>query len=444
MLLSAGAGGHNRFQSGCLNLCKFVISGGQTLKGELTVSGSKNAALPIIAAAILAEEPCTIENIPDIADVKSMLEILRKLGAGIEELDNNTIRIDAARITSHEATFNLVSTLRGSYYLIGAFLAKFGRAEVSLPGGCKLGTRPIDQHLKGFQALGVDVEEAYGKVKAKSVSEDGLLHANNIYLDVVSVGATINLMLAACKAVGQTVIENCAREPHVVDVANFLNSMGAKIRGAGTDIIKITGVPNLHGVGMYSIIPDQIEAGTYMIAAAATGGDVTVKNIIPRHQESLTAKLQEMNIGVEEGEDWIRIYDTGSVSAANVKTLPYPGFPTDMQPQITVLLSQADGTSKITESVTDFRFQYTEELKRMGADITINGKMAMVSGPKCLKGTIVRAPDLRGGAALVIAALMAEGDTVIQDVQIIDRGYDDIVGKLRSVGAKIDRIEDDN
>ncbi len=251
-------------------------------------------------------------------------------------------------------------------------------------------------------------------------------------------------MLAACKAAGQTVIENCAREPHVVDVANFLNSMGAKIRGAGTDIIKITGVPHLHGVETYSIIPDQIEAGTYMIAAAATGGDVTVKNIIPRHQESLTAKLQEMHVGVEEGEDWIRIYQEGSVSAAHIKTLPYPGFPTDMQPQITVLLSQAEGTSKIVESVTDFRFQYTEELKRMGADITVNGKMAMVSGPKNLKGTIVRAPDLRGGAALVIAALTADGDTVIQDVQFIDRGYDNLVGKLRSVGAQIERLEDDD
>ena len=438
-------GGRKNYSSEwVLVLCKFVITGGQTLRGELTVSGSKNAALPIVSAAILAEGPCTIENIPDIADVQAMLDILRKLGAVVEELDRNTIRIDATKVSSHEATFDLVSKLRGSYYLMGAFLGRFGQAVVSLPGGCKLGTRPIDQHLKGFQALGVDIEEAYGKVTAKAYDESGLLHGNNIYLDVVSVGATINLMLAACKAAGQTVIENCAREPHVVDVANFLNSMGAKIRGAGTDIIKITGVPKLHGVEMYSIIPDQIEAGTYMIAAAATGGEITIKNIIPRHQESLTAKLQEMSIGVEEGEDWIRIYNNGSVSAAHVKTLPYPGFPTDMQPQITVLLSRADGTSKIVEGVTDFRFQYTEELKRMGADITVNGKMAMVSGPKSLKGTIVRAPDLRGGAALVIAALMAEGDTVIQDVQFIDRGYDNIVGKLQSVGARIVRVEDDN
>ena len=425
-------------------MCKFVITGGQTLTGELTVSGSKNAALPIIAATVLSNGPCTVENIPDIADVQSMLDILKKLGANIEEIDKNTVRIDSTMITSHEATFELVSKLRGSYYLMGAFLGKFGQAVVSLPGGCKLGTRPIDQHLKGFQALGVDIVEAYGKVTAKAQDQDGVLKGTNIYLDVVSVGATINLMLAACKAAGQTVIENCAREPHVVDVANFLNSIGAKIRGAGTDIIKITGVPYLHGVGMYSIIPDQIEAGTYMIAAAATGGEITVRNIIPRHQESLTAKLQEMSIGVDEGEDWIRIYNAGRVSAAHVKTLPYPGFPTDMQPQITVLLSQADGTSKIVEGVTDFRFQYTEELKRMGADITVNGKMAMVSGPKNLKGTIVRAPDLRGGAALVIAALMAEGDTIIQDVQFIDRGYDDLVGKLTSVGAKIVRVEDDN
>ena len=425
-------------------MCKFVITGGQTLTGELTVSGSKNAALPIIAATVLSNGPCTVENIPDIADVQSMLDILKKLGANIEEIDKNTVRIDSTMITSHEATFELVSKLRGSYYLMGAFLGRFGQAVVSLPGGCKLGTRPIDQHLKGFQALGVDIVEAYGKVTAKAQDKDRVLRGTNIYLDVVSVGATINLMLAACKAEGQTVIENCAREPHVVDVANFLNSMGAKIRGAGTDIIKITGVPYLHGVGMYSIIPDQIEAGTYMIAAAATGGEITIRNIIPRHQESLTAKLQEMSIGVDEGEDWIRIYNAGRVSAAHVKTLPYPGFPTDMQPQITVLLSQADGTSKIVEGVTDFRFQYTEELKRMGADITVNGKMAMVSGPKNLKGTIVRAPDLRGGAALVIAALMADGDTIIQDVQFIDRGYDDLVGKLTSVGAKIVRVEDDN
>lgn len=427
-----------------MNLCKFAITGGKPLRGELTVSGSKNAALPIIAATVLAGSSCTIENIPDIADVRSMLDILRKLGAHIEEIDRTTIHIDTSNVSSHEATFSLVSKLRGSYYLMGAFLGRFGQAVVSLPGGCKLGTRPIDQHLKGFQALDVDIKEAYGKVIAKANSYDGLMYANNIYLDVVSVGATINLMLAACKAVGQTVIENCAREPHVVDVANFLNSMGAKIRGAGTDIIKITGVPVLHGVKMYSIIPDQIEAGTYMIAAAATKGDLTVKNIIPRHQESLTAKLQEMNVGVEEGEDWIRIYDNGQIQSAHVKTLPYPGFPTDMQPQITVLLSQADGTSKIVESVTDFRFQYTEELKHMGADITVNGKMAMVSGPRSLKGMTVQAPDLRGGAALIIAALMAEGDTLIQDVQVIDRGYDNIVGKLQSVGADIVRIEDDD
>ena len=264
-----------------------MITGGQTLNGELTVSGSKNAVLPIICATVLAGGPCTIENIPNIADVHSMLNILKKLGADVEKLDKNTIKIDTTNINTYEATFDLVSKLRGSYYLMGAFLGRFGKAVVSLPGGCKLGTRPIDQHLKGFQALGVDIEEAYGKITAETYDKEGLMYANNIYLDVVSVGATINLMLAACRAAGQTVIENCAREPHVVDVANFLNSMGAKIRGAGTDIIKITGVPHLHGVQTYSVIPDQIEAGTYMIAAAATGGNVTVKNIIPRHQESL-------------------------------------------------------------------------------------------------------------------------------------------------------------
>lgn len=426
-----------------LNLCKFMVTGGHPLKGELTVSGSKNAVLPIISATVLAEGTCTIENIPEIADVSSMLDILKKLGAKVENINKNTIKIDTKDIQTHEATFDLVSKLRGSYYLMGAFLGRFGKAVVSLPGGCKLGTRPIDQHLKGFQALGVDVDEGGGKVTARAQDESGLLKANNIYLDVVSVGATINLMLASCRAVGQTIIENCAREPHVVDVANFLNSMGARIRGAGTDVIKITGVPTLHGVENYSVIPDQIEAGTYMIAAAATGGDVVIKNIIPRHQESLTAKLQEMNVGVEEGEDWIRIYNNGPITAANVKTLPYPGFPTDMQPQITVLLALASGTSKIVESVTDFRFQYTEELKRMGADITVNGKMAMVSGPRQLHGMTVQAPDLRGGAALIIGGLAADGETVVQDVRFIDRGYDDIVGKLQSIGAKIKRVEDE-
>ena len=421
-------------------MCKFVITGGQTLRGELTVSGSKNAALPIVSAAILAEGPCTIENIPDIADVQAMLDILRKLGAVVEELDRNTIRIDATKVSSHEATFDLVSKLRGSYYLMGAFLGRFGQAVVSLPGGCKLGTRPIDQHLKGFQALGVDIEEAYGKVTAKAYDESGLLHGNNIYLDVVSVGATINLMLAACKAAGQTVIENCAREPHVVDGANFLNSMGAKIRGAGTDIIKITGVPKLHGVEMYSIIPDQIEAGTFMCAAAATRGDIMVKNVIPKHLEATTAKLEEIGCQVEEFDDAVRVVANKRLTRTHVKTMPYPGYPTDMQPQFAVALTLAEGTSIVTESIFENRFKYADELSRMGANIKVEGNTAIIDGVEKLTGARVSAPDLRAGAALVIAGLAAEGFTVVDDIVYIQRGYERFEDKLRSLGAEIERV----
>ena len=418
---------------------QYVIKGGNPLVGEVDIAGAKNAALAILSAAIMTDETILIENLPDVRDINVLLEAISEIGAQVERVDKSTVKINGSTIGNLSVDYEYIKKIRASYYLLGALLGKYKHAEVPLPGGCNIGSRPIDQHLKGFRALGAEVDIRHGAIVAKAEN----LHGSHIFLDVVSVGATINIMMAASMAAGRTIIENAAREPHVVDVANFLNSMGANIKGAGTDVIRIRGVEKLHRTE-YSIIPDQIEAGTYMIAAAATGGEITIKNIIPRHQESLTAKLQEMSIGIEEGEDWIRIYNNGSVSAAHVKTLPYPGFPTDMQPQITVLLSQADGTSKIVEGVTDFRFQYTEELKRMGADITVNGKMAMVSGPKNLKGTIVRAPDLRGGAALVIAALMAEGDTVIQDVQFIDRGYDNIVGKLQSVGAKIVRVEDDN
>lgn len=418
---------------------QYVIKGGNPLVGEVEIGGAKNAALAILSAAIMTDETILIENLPDVRDINVLLEAIAGIGAQVDRIDRSTVKINGSTIADISVDYEYIKKIRASYYLLGALLGKYKHAEVPLPGGCNIGSRPIDQHLKGFRALGASVKILHGAI----VAETENLHGSHIFLDVVSVGATINIMMAAAMASGRTIIENAAREPHVVDVANFLNSMGANIKGAGTDVIRIKGVEKLHRTE-YSIIPDQIEAGTYMIAAAATGGEITIKNIIPRHQESLTAKLQEMSIGIEEGEDWIRIYNNGSVSAAHVKTLPYPGFPTDMQPQITVLLSQADGTSKIVEGVTDFRFQYTEELKRMGADITVNGKMAMVSGPKNLKGTIVRAPDLRGGAALVIAALMAEGDTVIQDVQFIDRGYDNIVGKLQSVGAKIVRVEDDN
>jgi UDP-N-acetylglucosamine 1-carboxyvinyltransferase len=325
---------------------------------------------------------------------------------------------------------------------MGALLGRFGQMEVSLPGGCNLGARPIDQHLKGFQALGVDINTQFGAVKGVAKDESGKLIGANIYLDIASVGATINLMLAAVKAAGQTVIENCAKEPHVVDVANFLNAMGANVRGAGTDIIKINGVPSMPGGITYSIIPDQIEAGTFMVAAAVTGGDVTVKNLIPRHQESLTAKLEEMNVGVEEGEDWIRVFKKDVINAANVTTQVYPGFPTDMQPQISVLLTLAQGTSQVTESVTGFRFQYTEELRRMGADIMVNGKTATIKGIEGLKGAQLRCPDLRAGAALVIAGLAAEGLTELQNIYCVDRGYVRFEEKLRGLGAHIARIRD--
>lgn len=417
---------------------KLVVRGGIPLKGELTVSGSKNASVAIIPAVLLADSPCIIENVPRILDVKLMIDILVSLGADCKWLGENTIRIDATKITEYKAVHKNMSRLRGSYYFIGALLARFGKAEVLMAGGCNLGVRPIDQHLKGFQAMGAYAVEEYDMVTARA--ENGLKGAN-VFFDVVSVGATINLMLAACKAEGLTILENCAREPHVVDVANFLNAMGANIKGAGTDVIRIKGVSCIRGGITYSVIPDQIEAGTFMIAAAATAGDVVIKNIISRHQESLTAKLLEMNVGVEEGEDWIRIYSKGDLRASAVKTRPYPGFPTDMQPQITVLLSLANGQSQVSEGVWDSRFQYVDELKRMGADITVAGKMAIVNGKRHFKGTSVCCPDLRAGAALVIAALAAAGETDIHHVQYIDRGYDHIEIKLRHLGADIRREE---
>ena len=421
---------------------KFVIEGGVPLNGEVCVSGSKNAAVGILPAVLLSDAPCTIENLPDIVDVKLMIEILEKMGAECTWIDPGTIKIDPTGITSSAALYDVVSKLRGSYYLMGALLGRFGQMEVSLPGGCNLGARPIDQHLKGFQALGVNIQTQFGAVKGSAKEPDGKLVGANIYLDIASVGATINLMLAAVKARGQTVIENCAKEPHVVDVANFLNAMGANVRGAGTEIIKITGVPSMHGGVSYSIIPDQIEAGTFMVAAAIIGGDVKVTYLIPRHQESLTAKLEEMNVGVEEGEDWIRIFNRGPVTSANVTTQVYPGFPTDMQPQIAVLLTLSEGVGIVTESVTGYRFQYTEELRRMGADITVNGKTATIKGIEGLKGAQLRCPDLRAGAALVLAGLAADGLTEVSNIYCIDRGYVQFEEKLRKIGAHIARIND--
>lgn len=414
---------------------KLVIHGQKRLKGEVSISGAKNAAVAILPATILSDEACVIENLPDILDVNILKEILADFGAKIETINNSSIQIDTSGINSYCADNNQIGKLRASYYLMGALLGRFKKAVVPFPGGCDFGVRPIDQHIKGFEALGAKVEIEHGKV---ILSAQKLVGAP-IYLDVVSVGATINIMLAAVKAEGVTTIENAAKEPHIVDVANFLNSMGADIKGAGTDVIKIRGTKSLKGKHSYSIIPDQIEAGTYMIAAAATKGDVLIKNIIPKHMESLTAKLQEMNVKVDIYDDSIRVCCKDKLQKANIKTLPYPGFPTDLQPPVTALLCRAEGTSTITEGVWDNRFQYVDELKRMGAKIKVEGRMAVIEGPVQLTGAPVRAMDLRAGAAMVIAGLMARGKTVISNVEYIDRGYEKLVEKLRALGADIER-----
>jgi len=420
-------------------LKKLTITGGIPLKGEVTISGSKNAAVGILPAVLLVDSPVTIENVPNVTDIRIILDILRSLGATCEQ-NGDVVKIDPTGVKTFIADNERINRLRGSYYFIGALLGRFGHAEVVLPGGCNFCLRPIDQHLKGFSALGANIVEEYGMVKAHSLH--GLV-GTHIYMDVVSVGATINIMLAACKAEGQTVIENCAKEPHVVDVANFLNSMGANIKGAGTNVIRIKGVKSLDGGGVYSVIPDQIEAGTYMIAAAATGGDVIVRNIIPTHMEALSAKLKEMNVGIDEYDDAIRVYNKGMIRAANVKTLPYPGFPTDLQPQIVTLLSLADGESSVREDVWESRFQYIPDLCRMGAEVRLAGRSAIVVGGKRFKGTTVKCPDLRAGAAFVIAALAAEGKTDITEIKYIDRGYCNLEEKLRTLGAFIERVEVD-
>ncbi len=414
---------------------KFVINGQKPLKGDVYISGGKNSTVAILPAAILVDGPCRIENVPSIRDVTILKEILEKLGAQITQDDNSTITIDSTYINQYSAPYDMVKCMRASYYLLGALLGRFKKAEVAFPGGCDFGFRPIDQHIKGFEAMGAKVEVEHGIIKLNAER----LVGSQIYLDVVSVGATINLMLAAVKAEGTTTIENAAKEPHVVDVANFLNAMGANVKGAGTDVIKIKGVQALQGGAVHSIIPDQIEAGTFMIAAAATGGDVTVKNIIPKHMESLSAKLVEMNIGVIEGEDWIRVAGSNKINKANIKTLPYPGFPTDLHPPAAVLLCLADGTSTITEGVWDLRFQYVDELKRMGAQIKVEGRMAVIEGTGKLSGAPVKAMDLRAGAALVIAGLIAAGRTEVYETKYIDRGYENFEEKLRSLGADISR-----
>ena len=415
---------------------KIIISGGKPLIGQIPVSGMKNAAVAIILSTILTEDRCIIENLPDISDVNVSLQILESIGVKVKKIGKNTVEIDASVVTPGIAPYELVSKMRASYYLIGAELGRFGRAFVGLPGGCDFGVRPIDQHIKGFEALGCEVKVDSDYIEA--VAKDGVLQGSSVYMDVVTVGGTINVMLAAVKAEGITVIENAAHEPHIVDTANFLNACGADISGAGTDVIKIRGVKKLHGV-TYTIIPDMIEAGTFMILAAATKGDLKITNVIPKHLDSVSAKLLEMGVDVEEDGDSVRVYRSGNkpLNKVNVKTLPYPGFPTDMNPQMCVLLSLANGLSRLTEGVWDFRFRYVEELKRMGANIHINGRTAEVQGVPCLKGASVRAVDLRAGCAMVIAGLSAEGITEIDEIYHIFRGYEDLISKLQTVGADI-------
>ncbi len=414
---------------------KFVIKGGRRLTGEVVISGAKNAAVAILPAVILSDEPCVIENVPTISDVNICLRILREMGAVVEEMGNNTYRIDPTSIHSFCVPYETARKMRASYYFLGALLGKFNKARVSMPGGCPLGARPIDQHLKAFSALGAEYNLSQGMI---DLTADKLC-GNPIFFDVVTVGATMNAMLAAVKAEGLTVIENAAKEPHIVDLANFLNSMGANIMGAGTDVIKIRGVERLHGA-TYAVIPDQIEAGTFMAAIAATKGDAIIKNVIPKHLESITKKMEKIGVNIEQYDDSIRVWVDGPLVKANVKTAPHPGFPTDMQSQIATLLTLAEGTSIITENIWDQRFGYVDELRRMGADITVNGKVALIEGTGKLMGAPVKACDLRAGAALIIAGLAASGVTEIEDIFHIERGYDCMEGKLRQLGAEIEKV----
>ena len=416
---------------------QYVIKGGNPLVGEVDIAGAKNAALAILSAAIMTDETILIENLPDVRDINVLLEAISEIGAQVERVDKSTVKINGSTIGNLSVDYEYIKKIRASYYLLGALLGKYKHAEVPLPGGCNIGSRPIDQHLKGFRALGAEVDIRHGAIVAKAEN----LHGSHIFLDVVSVGATINIMMAASMAAGRTIIENAAREPHVVDVANFLNSMGANIKGAGTDVIRIRGVEKLHRTE-YSIIPDQIEAGTFMFAAAATGGDVTVRNVIPKHLEATTAKLEEIGCEVEEFDDAVRVRAPHVLhrTHTHVKTLPYPGYPTDMQPQIAVTLALAEGTSIVTESIFENRFKYADELSRMGANIKVEGNSAIIDGVKKLTGARVSAPDLRAGAALVIAGLAAEGVTVVDDIVYIQRGYENFEEKLRSLGAEIERV----
>ncbi|MBM6853598.1 UDP-N-acetylglucosamine 1-carboxyvinyltransferase [Mediterraneibacter glycyrrhizinilyticus] len=414
---------------------QYIIKGGNPLVGEVEIGGAKNAALAILAAAIMTDETVLIDNLPDVNDVNVMLEAISGIGAMVQRIDRHTVKINGGTIGDFNIEYDYIKKIRASYYLLGALLGKYRKAEVALPGGCNIGSRPIDQHLKGFRALGADVDIEHGKI----VAEADALRGTHLYFDVVTVGATINVMMAAAMADGLTIMENVAKEPHVVDVANFLNSMGANIRGAGTDVIKIRGVKRLHKTE-YSIIPDQIEAGTFMFAAAATKGDVTVMNVIPKHLDATISKLVDIGCEVEEFDDAVRVVAKGRLRSTQVKTLPYPGYPTDMQPQIGVTLALARGTSTITESIFENRFKYLDELARMGAIIKVEGNSATIEGVEKFSGARVSAPDLRAGAALCIAGLAAEGITIVDDIVYIQRGYERFEEKLRSLGGVIERV----
>ena len=415
---------------------QYIIKGGMPLCGDVSIGGAKNAALGILAAAIMADETVTIENVPNVRDTRALLQTFEGIGAKVKYVYNNSVQINGQSINDVIVDNDSIKKIRASYYLLGALLGKYRRAEVALPGGCNIGSRPIDQHIKGFRALGANVEIKGGMV----IAEAKELKGSHIYLDVVSVGATINIMLAACMAEGNTIIENSAKEPHIVDVANFLNSMGANIKGAGTDVIRIKGVKHLSGT-TYSIIPDQIEAGTFMFAAAATKGDVTIRNVIPKHLESISAKLIEIGCEVTEYDDAVRVVGHPNLRSTNVKTLPYPGFPTDMQPQMAVVLALANGSSMVTESIFENRFKYVDELNRMGAKIKVEGNTAYIEGVEKFTSAQLSAPDLRAGAALVIAALAADGISQIDDIEYIQRGYEDFEGKLSALGAIIAKVD---
>ncbi|MCM1160613.1 MAG: UDP-N-acetylglucosamine 1-carboxyvinyltransferase [Roseburia sp.] len=414
---------------------QYIIKGGNPLVGEVEIGGAKNAALAILAASIMTDETVVIENLPDVRDINVLIQAMQSVGAMVERIDRHTVKVNGSTIHDLTIEDDYIKKIRASYYLLGALLGKYKKGEVALPGGCNIGSRPIDQHIKGFKALGADVRIAHGLI----ITEAEKLRGSHIYLDVVSVGATINIMMAATMAEGQTIIENAAKEPHVVDLANFLNSMGANIKGAGTDVIRIRGVEKLHRTE-YSVIPDQIEAGTFMFAAAATKGDITVKNVIPKHLESISAKLMEIGCEIEESDDAVRVVSSKPLTHTHVKTLPYPGFPTDMQPQIAVTLALSEGTSIVTESIFENRFKYVDELTRMGASIKVEGNTAIIDGVRKYTGAHISAPDLRAGAALVIAGLAAEGFTTIDDILYIQRGYEDFEIKLRGLGANIEKV----